>query len=192
MTPIVGGIFVGGASTRMMRRPKGLLPSPEGGTLVDRCCAVLRAAGVSKVVLLGAHPAYAAVAHAAALEVLDDQPRGIGPLGGLLALLKYAGDARALAVACDMPFVSAALLAQLVHAPEAPIVAPRRSLRWEPLCARYDAARVLPMAQARSAARDYSLQRLLEGAGATALALPANVERELDDWDTPEDVAMPR
>jgi MobA-like NTP transferase domain len=53
----VAGIFVGGGGERMGGRAKGLLESPDGGTLVKRWHAVLREAGVARVLLVGRHPA---------------------------------------------------------------------------------------------------------------------------------------
>jgi molybdopterin-guanine dinucleotide biosynthesis protein A len=88
-----------------------------------------------------------------------------------------------------MPFVSRALVGRLLAAPaDAPIVAPRRDARWEPLCARYEASRVLPLAVARAASPHRSLQRLLDEAGAAALPLLPHEDAELRDWDSPADV----
>jgi molybdopterin-guanine dinucleotide biosynthesis protein A len=165
-------------------RAKGLLVTPDGETLIARCRRVLWAAGVSDVVLVGTHPAYTSLG----LEAIPDQPAGIGPMGGLLALLERARGAPSLAVACDMPFVTEALLRRLLAAPGASVAAPRRAHRWEPLCARYD-GRVLPCARAAVAARRYSLQRLLDQAGAVELPLSEGELPALDDWDAPEDIA---
>ena len=181
--PVIAGVFVGGAGRRMGGCAKGMLEAPGGGTLVERAVAVLRAAGVAHVLLVGRHDGYDALG----LEMIDDESGGIGPLGGLAALLRRAGPSRALALACDMPFVSAALVARLLSARVAPVVAPRRDGHWEPLCARYDAARVLPAALRRIAAGAHALQPLLIECGAVALPLDPREEDELRDWDTPED-----
>jgi molybdopterin-guanine dinucleotide biosynthesis protein A len=185
MPSSMAGIFIGGAGRRMGGAPKGLLEAPEGGTLLSRWLGVLRAAGAGDVVLVGRSAAYANLE----LEVLDDAPRGIGPLGGLVALLRRAGARPAIAVACDMPAVSPELVIRLLAAAPAPIVAPRREGRWEPLCARYDPVRVLPLAEARATVSgDHSLQRLLDAAGAVELAPEPGDARELLDWDAPEDM----
>jgi molybdopterin-guanine dinucleotide biosynthesis protein A len=180
---LFAGIFVGGRSSRMGGRPKGLLTAPGGRTIVDRWRALTESLGAHPV-LVGAGAAYADVG----IERIDDDPPGIGPLGGLIALLRRADGADALALACDMPFVSRALLARLVAGePTAAILAPRRGDRWEPLCARYSAA-VLPLASEQAATAGHSLQQLLDRAGAVALALSGDEDRELRDWDFPEDV----
>lgn len=185
MTPALAGILVGGAGTRLGRLAKGLMRTADGTTIVEHLSATLERLGLT-VVLVGAGEAYEGLG----MEVVADQPPGIGPLGGLVALFGRAGDAPVLALACDMPFVSSALIERLLAASrEVPIVAPRRDGRWEPLCARYDAARVLPAALALSRSGNHSLQRLLDDAGAAELPLAPNEASELHDWDTPEDVA---
>jgi molybdopterin-guanine dinucleotide biosynthesis protein A len=165
-------------------RAKGLLRVPDGRTIVERWRAVLQASGIHEVVLVGARRAYAGIS----LETMDDEPGGIGPLGGLIALLGRAGDALALALACDMPFVSESLVRRLVAAGEAMAVAPRRDNRWEPLFARYDAQRVLPVARRRAGQGAHSLQGLLEEVSAVELPMRADEMKELRDWDTPEDL----
>jgi molybdopterin-guanine dinucleotide biosynthesis protein A len=165
-------------------RAKGLLSLPDGVTLVERWRAMLVSMGVS-VVLVGEGAPYVGLG----LPMLHDEPRGVGPLGGLVALLRHAGTHAALALACDMPFVPRALVERLLAvADDAPIVAPRRDDRWEPLCARYDPARVLPLAIARVASTNRSLQRLLDDAGAAELRLSPDEGVLLRDWDWPEDV----
>ncbi|MBV9949378.1 MAG: NTP transferase domain-containing protein, partial [Myxococcales bacterium] len=107
-------------------------------------------------------------------------------------LLRRAAGGSALALACDMPFVSRDLLRRLIAAPSAaPIVAPRRQGRWEPLCARYHAAAVLPVALEHAAgARGgrHSLQDLLDDAAAVELPLSPKEADELRDWDSPDDL----
>jgi molybdopterin-guanine dinucleotide biosynthesis protein A len=184
---LVAGIFVGGGSTRMGGRPKGMLRAPSGETLVGRWKGIFTALAIP-CVLVGerAKEAYAATG----LEVLaDERANGeLGPLGGLLALLAYAGERNAIAVACDMPFVSLELVRKLASAPaHARAIAARRDGRWEPLFARYDAAAVLPTALAHATARRGSLQALLDAVKADELTMSADEHAELRDWDTPED-----
>jgi molybdopterin-guanine dinucleotide biosynthesis protein A len=180
----LAGVFVGGAGSRMGGAAKGLLRAPEGVTLVDRWRAILADAGAD-VVLVGSAEAYAATG----LEAIADDPPGVGPVGGLCALLRRAGPCPALALGCDMPFVSARLVDRLVNAPPSLALAPRKDGRWEPLFARYDAAAVLPVALDAVARGRRALQAVLDAVGAVALPLSREEERELRDWDTPEDVA---
>jgi molybdopterin-guanine dinucleotide biosynthesis protein A len=179
----IAGVFVGGLASRMGGLPKGMMTAPGGGTIVQRWCAVLRAAGVTDIVLVGKDDAYAELG----LEGIADAPAGIGPLGGIVALLRRAGDGHALAVACDMPFVTPLLIERLLSAAGAPVVAPRIDDRWEPFCARYDAPRILPVAERQAMTRARSLQQLLDSARAVELPLTPDEAAQLRDWDTPEE-----
>lgn len=179
MRPLVG-LFVGGAGARMGGVAKGLLAHPDGATLLDRWLSLFASQALT-FTLVGAHSAYPR--H---LPMLADDPPGIGPLGGLRALCRAAPAV--VALACDMPFVTEALLATLVAS--SGTVVPRRGGRWEPLFARYESARAMPLIDARIAARTYALQGLCDDLKAQPLAL--DVPSALDDWDAPEDVSRPR
>lgn len=182
------GVFVGGASRRMGGLPKGLLAAPDTGEpLVSRLLRVGREAGCEPVIV-GRRAEYAAVA--AGVPVLDDDPAEVGPLGGLRALLGYAGDRLAVAVACDMPFVSAGALRRLASTPScAAVVAPRRGpgAPYEPFFARYDPPRVLPALDAVLRGGGRSLQGLLSRCEVEALSLDLESSAALTDWDTPDD-----
>jgi molybdopterin-guanine dinucleotide biosynthesis protein A len=182
----IAGIFVGGRASRMGGIAKGLLAAPGGDPIVVRTRRLVASIG-GTCVLVGAHPAYAGLG----LPLLADDPAAEGPLAALLALLSHAGDRRALALACDMPFLSAELLTRLAREqPDAPVLAPRRAAAekgrdvWEPLFARYDARAVLPIARELAARGTRSLQVLLDAAGTEPLCLRPEEVAELEDWDT--------
>jgi molybdopterin-guanine dinucleotide biosynthesis protein A len=179
----VAGIFVGGRGERMGGAAKGLLTGPYGRPIIEHLRDVLTGLGL-EVVLVGRDPRYEPLG----LPAVGDEPAGIGPLGGLIGLLRHAGDRVAVVVACDMPFVQAPLVGQLLAAPQAPAVAPRRGTRWEPLFARYTPESVLPVASARASRSERSLQGLLDAVGARELVLTEDEWRQLRDWDTPSDV----
>jgi molybdopterin-guanine dinucleotide biosynthesis protein A len=185
---LVFGILVGGAGTRMGGLAKGLLKTPHGKTILQHLlalCETVKPAG--RVVLLGQHPAYAAVP----LPQLADDPAGIGPLGGLRALLldaaSHASDA--LILGCDLPHLSAALLTRLAAENTAPAVSVRLDGFWNPVFARYQPAVALPVIDAALAKNQQSMARILDTLGATALACSDAERAALRDWDTPEDVA---
>lgn len=181
---LLAGIFVGGASTRFGGRPKGLLEAPSGGTILDALRGHLEALAIPYV-LVGRRTEYAGVP----AETIDDSPAGIGPLGGLLALLRRAGHGHAIAIACDMPFVSRELIERLAAAvTDAPAIAPRRDGRWEPLIARYDVQGSLAVAEARATAGRHSVQGLLDELHASELPLSIDEQRMLEDWDSPADM----
>lgn len=168
-------------------RPKGLLRGPDGRTLVERLLAVGAALDL-ETVLVGEASAYASVA--GSTPALADRGTGLGPLGGLASLLAFAGERRALALSCDLPFVEAGdVRALLDHPSKAAVLAGRAAddAPFEPFFARYDPPRVMPELEARIAAQDLSLQRLLRAVDAEAHR-PSSM-RALADWDTPDDVA---
>jgi molybdenum cofactor guanylyltransferase len=187
MTPLVG-IFVGGAARRMGGVPKGLLAAPDGtGTLIERLARVCRQAlPGARVVLVGSSPAYASLG----LPMIADDPAGVGPLGGLRALLLAAGGGAVLALSCDLPFIEAALVRRIAsEIAGAAAVAPRPDGIWEPLCACYAVEPCLHLATQLIAEGRGGLFRVLDALGDQAVALPLSPEerRELRDWDTPQD-----
>jgi molybdopterin-guanine dinucleotide biosynthesis protein A len=183
------GFFVGGRGSRMGGVAKGNLELTPGVRLLDRLVAECRQAlPDTPLVLVGAADAYAALG----LPVLGDAPAGVGPLGGLRALLAFAAQhehAAALALACDLPFLDAALITRLAtEAPEAAFLAPRAGELWHTLSARYSVT-ALAAVDAALAAGERALQRvaLRLGSGARELTLTANEAGLLRDWDTPAD-----
>jgi molybdopterin-guanine dinucleotide biosynthesis protein A len=189
------GIFVGGQGRRMGGVAKGWLRH-EGRPLIERLLDVSRAAAapakLPAVYLIGNAAAYAAT-H---VPALPDDPPGVGPMGGLRALLleaeRIGGDAVALAV--DLPFVNAALLRRLyLEQPNAAALAPRQADRWQPLFARYRPSAVLPVIDAALAAGRTSLQVLFGGLTArdqvaSELVLSSIEQHALQDWDRPSDM----
>lgn len=184
------GIFVGGGSRRMGGAPKGLLrlPGAAGETLVARAVRVVREAGLWPVF----------IGQAAWLgDIAPDVPRwtdrytGIGPMGGLATLIAQSGGAFAIALACDMPYVTAAMLARLASVQtSAAIVAPRmtRGAGWEALCARYERDRVSSVIEALVASKRYALQAVFDQLPVEPLLLGEDETTALRDWDAPSDV----
>lgn len=190
-SPVLFGILVGGQSRRMGGRAKGNLDA-GGQLLLERTIALCRAVAPTSadepVLLVGDARAYAAQ-----VPRLADAPAGVGPLGGLCALLGAALErgCQAVALAVDLPHIDAPLLARLIVEHEwAQALAPREEGRWQPLFARYRPEQVLPIVQGLLARRESALQAVFHGLGAGAVELELSpVERaRLHDWDTPEDV----
>jgi molybdopterin-guanine dinucleotide biosynthesis protein A len=183
------GIFVGGRGLRLGGVAKGNLALPSGEKLAERLIALCgEYLSESKLVLVGAADAYGALG----LPALVDAPAGVGPLGGLRALLLHAeaaGHTHALALACDLPYLGGGLLTRLAReAPEAHCLAPRDGELWQTLVARYAVAS-LPVLDATLAAGDRALQRFVGRLGERAVELAVNAREraELRDWDTPGD-----
>lgn len=131
----VGIVLAGGASSRM-GRDKARLPLPD------------RRAGMSLPALaaerLAAVCAEVAVADGgrgllAGLPTLADGA-GQGPAAGILGAAAAYPGRRLLVLACDLPRVPAALLAELARPAAADWSVPRWQGRLEPLCASYGPA----------------------------------------------------
>ena len=183
--PPLLAIFVGGASSRMGGKPKGLLRAPDGLAIVERWRSLATTVGLPPV-LVGEAAAYAHLG----IETIADGRPDAGPLGGLVGLLRSRAEAQIVAVACDMPYVTAALLKRLaLTEASAAVLAPWRDddERYEPLFARYDRVRVFPLAERQLAGGDRSLQKLLRDAGTQPFALSDEEWPLIADWDQPAD-----
>jgi molybdopterin-guanine dinucleotide biosynthesis protein A len=185
------GILVGGRARRFGGIAKGLLATADGRSIVARLIDASREAlPDAPIHLVGDASAYTEFG----LYALNDAPAGIGPLGGLRALLVRAGDegsAAAIALACDLPAIDAALLRRLAQSdPGALALAPRtEGGLWSALSARY-ATGALPVIETLVSEGQHSLQRIFERLGERAVEL-ATTRDELDrlvDWDRPEDM----
>jgi len=170
---------------------KGLLPAPDGKTLVERllqCCN--QALPPHTTLLVGKRVAYFELG----IEMIADAPGTDGPLGGLVALLELADQRRlrrAIVLSCDLPYLDAQVLRELTRqAPHASALAaksPSDPDVFEPLIARYETPPALAAARRVAASGRRSLQAVLEELGAEALELPEELSNTLRDWDTPED-----
>jgi molybdopterin-guanine dinucleotide biosynthesis protein A len=189
MSVDVVGIFVGGKSRRMGGFPKGLLILECGESILERTIRLAETIA-DDVVLVGARKEYESLG----CPMIADARSDVGPLGGLVALLERAHHGVAIGIACDMPYLTRAMLSKLADsgAGACPIVAPREAGRWSALFARYDSERVLPFARARLAASDTSMQALFNEVGAAELAFDDEERRALYDWDTPDDMSGAR
>lgn len=182
--PVWAAVLAGGRSDRM-GRPKALLPL-NGKPLVVHVAHVA-AAVAANVVLVGHGPI---PDECASWSRLADVPDVAGPLGGMLAAMRWRPDVRWLVLACDLPMARAEaakwLLAQC--APGRWTVAPHLSdaQRLEPLFAVYDppAAELLEAGARRG---ERSLTRIL---GAPQVFSPRPPARLCDAWtnvNTPEE-----
>jgi molybdopterin-guanine dinucleotide biosynthesis protein A len=188
--PLVG-LFVGGQGTRMGGVAKGLLRLASGQNVIERLLGELaRALPNSERVLVGAATAYAALE----LEALADRPAGVGPIGGLAALLEHAaarGAGQALALACDLPRLDAGIIARLAAADAAAsaVVICQGGVR-NPLIARYAVEPSHAAVAAALGAGQRSLQAVLDRLQPppTLLELAPADAALLDDWDAPSDM----
>lgn len=187
-------IFVGGKSRRM-GFPKGLLPVSDGSGGSAPIVEVLWRLGSELgfgVALIGDARPYERVAPG--VDRVEDDPPGAGPLAGLRAAARHAlrnDRSHLVAVACDMPRLGPEALQQASgHPSDAAVLAPRRGVDgpWEPMLARYDAARLLDVLDDATIQRVRSFQKLFAMIDVAPLPLSPAIERALRDWDTPEDI----
>ncbi len=79
---------------------------------------------------------------------VDDRLPDRGPLGGVHTALVEARRFATIVVACDMPFVAAAVLERLLTlTADADLVVPRTERGYHPLCAAYTRACLEPIAR---------------------------------------------
>ena len=183
--PPVLGILVGGASRRM-GQAKGAIAAPGGSeTLIERAVRIGREAGLEPVLVGDATPYDGLCPDTPRIA---DEPADGGPLGGLGALLSYAGGRDAVLIGCDMPHVDPFVLRRLVEHPgRGAVLAARRDGRFEPLLARYRGSAAVALATA-FAAGVRSFQELFALLDVDELEVDDAIAVALVDWDAPEDV----
>ena len=147
-------ILAGGQARRLGGQDKGALAvgagSTTGGTprsIRERQLAVLRSL-TPHILIIGR-------------DGISDRVPGAGALGGLYTALLESTTDRVLVVACDMPFLSQALLEHMARI-DADVVIPRTMRGYEPLCAIYSRACIAPM-RVRLTRGELEASRLLEG-----------------------------
>ena len=153
----MGAVLAGGASRRM-GVPKAVVEL-GGRPLLEYPLAAVQGAGLQPVVV--AKPASSLPP--LAVERWDELAEPTHPLVGIVAALERARGRPVLAVACDLPFVTAELLADLAARP-APLVVTESGGRLHPLLARW-APGLLPDLTA-ALARGESLHHVAEALGA--------------------------
>jgi molybdopterin-guanine dinucleotide biosynthesis protein A len=123
------------------------------------------------------------------LEVLADRTPGAGPLDGVIRALEAAGGSPAVVVACDMPWLSAALVGALVDALRrssgALDVVVARGERLEPLCAVW-APSALPVLVAAFDDGERAVHRTFDRLRLGEVAVGAD---EVRNVNTPADLA---
>jgi molybdopterin-guanine dinucleotide biosynthesis protein A len=180
-------ILVGGQARRFGGRDKGAL-LVGGRPILARQLAEL-AQVTDDILLVGRESADAPPG----VRVVPDRVPDSGPLGGLDAALAAARDDRLVVVACDMPFVTARLLAYLLdRAPLADAIVPRTERGYHPLCAAYTRG-CHPAVIRRLAARRLKMLELLEEVQVQAVERDeidrlGETDRLLANVNTPEEL----
>lgn len=190
---VTGVILAAGKSTRM-GRDKAFLTLADGTTLVARQAALLRSIHVNDL-LISARPHTDYNVHGAH-RVYDTHP-DTGPLAGIAAALAHSKQPHLLALAVDLPLMTAHFLRSLLeHTAPGVGAAPVTARGFEPLCAVYpntpDSRAVIDAVLAKG---DFSLQHLLRAAVDAGWMRSVPVaEADLPlfaNWNTPEDLNPP-
>jgi len=142
----VGAVLAGGRGARI-GGAKAMVRL-GGSPLISYPLAAVEEAGLEPLVVAKADSELPPLRCPTILE--PDSPRH--PLCGIVAALRQAGGRPVVAVGCDMPFATPALLRWLGSAPE-PLVVPRAEGSLQPLPARYDGALLPALEEALAAER---------------------------------------
>lgn len=192
MARVSGVILAGGKSRRMGGSPKALLPF-GGRPLIEHIAETLRSVLSDCLVVTNTPELYASLD----LPMVGDVfPEG-GSLGGIYSGLRAASGDAALCVACDMPFLSASLVAHLAgRAAEADVVIPDAGGQLQTLHAVYGKA-CLPAMERRLRAGQLKIVGFF--GDVRVLRVPADEVAQFTDPDaafmnlnTPEDLARAR
>jgi len=132
---LAAAILAGGRARRMHGANKGTLIIGRSA-IIDRQLDTLREI-TREIFVVGRDDA---AWTSRGLRVIPDEIPDAGPLGGIYTAILRSPRERTLVVACDMPFLSGALLRDLAAVPDADLVIPRHAGGYEPLCAIYSRA----------------------------------------------------
>ncbi len=153
-------ILGGGRASRLGGQDKSALVV-AGRSILDRQVADLST--VTDDILLVGLPTGGSQTSHKGLRLVPDRVADRGPLGGLDAALAAARDDDVIVVACDMPFVTAALFQYLLAlATGYDIVVPRIDGRYHPLCGVYRRTCAVTVTR-RLAAGELAMLGLFEG-----------------------------
>lgn len=139
----VSAIVLAGGESRRLGRDKCMLPI-EGQPLLARTLSLLASLAGDLVVV--SNDPHRATHLGVPVRLVPDQQPGVGALMGLYSGLEAARHERAVAVACDMPFLNLPLLRFMIGlAVDYDVVLPRLGDLVEPLYAVYGKGCLRPM-----------------------------------------------
>jgi len=185
---ITGIILAGGKSSRM-GRDKGLCQF-RGRKLVSYAIETLKP--LCGRMLISANNDFEDYS-SFGLEVLSDEVKGIGPMGGILTCLKQSETEHNLVLSCDTPFVTTALFEFLLNNIEKRqvVVPAHQTFLLEPLAAYY-ATNVLADLNRIVQSGDYKMMNFFKKVNFGSLAidelLPTFSDNFFHNLNTPEDL----
>ena len=129
---VTGVVLAGGMSSRFGSNKA--LSRIDGERLIHRLCKRVGAVTDRMALITNSPEEYAFLN----LDSRKDLVPRCGPIGGIYTALRTAETPLCLCVACDMPFISPALLEYMVErSPGYDVIVPVQDGREEPLCAVY-------------------------------------------------------
>jgi molybdopterin-guanine dinucleotide biosynthesis protein A len=182
--PVHGLVLAGGRSSRMQRDKAAL--TYQGRNQLDR--AVELVSRHVNPVLVSVRATQAADPTRRDRELIVDSVPGEGPMVGIRSAFAHSPEVAWLVLACDLPFLSDEVLAQLLRSrdPMRTATAYRSAHDGlpEPLCAIFEPAAAAQMAAAQDKGRDCPRKFLL---GADTLLIDPEDPHALDNVNTPEE-----
>lgn len=189
MSPVLGLVLAGGRSTRM-QADKAALAYGARPQLAEAYDLVARHA---ERAFVSVRADQSGESLRAAYPQVVDGPTGRGPIAGIIAAQATRPDAAWLVVACDLPHLDDATLAELLRRRDPRRLATAFASSFdglpEPLCAIYEPASREAILAFVTAHRDCPRKFL---ASHDALLLPPREGAALDNANTPEDAAAAR
>ncbi len=145
----VTGVILAGGESRRMGQNKALMRL-GGARLIDRVVGVMRQVCPRLLMVTNSPEVYAELD----LPMVSDVFPGKGSLGGIYSAIYHASTPYCLVVACDMPFLNAAVLRYLVaQMADYDVVIPEVHGEMQPLHALYNQACLHPIARRLEAQR---------------------------------------
>lgn len=186
---ILGAVLAGGESRRMGRPKEGVL-LPGGRPMIEPLLDAMREA-FGAVIVAGACAGYDCAGRPGVLHVRDGQP-GLGPLGGLEALLASGAAEGYVVAACDQPMVTAVLLRRLAEeaGPRGRFFrAARSGEHLDPLPGYFPSCWLTSVTTALAEGRR-SLRALVRSAGVEWVPLEDSDAGKLASINAPEDLRL--
>src|ERR1017187_6473101 len=108
-----GAIIAGGPARRLGGIDKSRL-QVDGSSIIARQLTVLRSVTSEQLIVVGHHAQLAKFA-ALGVPIHADRIPGAGVVGGIHTALDVAGADAVITIGCDLPFLPAGLLQQLIE-----------------------------------------------------------------------------
>jgi molybdenum cofactor guanylyltransferase len=186
MTPTFSAVILAGGASRRMGRNKAWL-EVHGLPLIVRQIGLARELGAAEVLISGpTGQGYEALGG----QLVEDVFRNHGPLAGLERVLALASSSQVLALAVDMPHMTAVCLRRLLQHCGADVGAVPFTTRLEPLAAFYPvrSRRMLLelMGDGPTPATRFA-ELCVEMQLASVVQVPPALHRCFDNWNSPGD-----